>query len=74
MVTLRERMAGSFVSLSPDAYLKEQIRLISEDTCKIQRTFADGSVFVELNEEYLREVAPLLGDLLKIKRVMSLHP
>ena len=31
-VTLREKMSGSFVSVSPDAYLKEQIPLISEVT------------------------------------------
>ena len=31
-VTLREKMSGSFESLSPDAYLKEQIPLISEVT------------------------------------------
>ena len=30
--TLSEKMAGSFVFLSPNAYLKKQIPLISEDT------------------------------------------
>ena len=32
----------------------------------------DGSVFVQLTDEYLRELAPLLGDRLKIKRLVTL--
>ena len=59
------------MSLSLDAYLKEQICLISEDT--LAKFNVDGSVFVELIEEYLCEVEPLLEDILKIKQVMSLH-
>lgn len=31
----------------------------------------DGETFLVLNEEYLREIAPLLGDRLKIKRIIS---
>jgi len=31
----------------------------------------DGEVFMSLSEEYLREVAPLLGDRLKIKRLIN---
>lgn len=31
----------------------------------------DGEVFVALNDEYLREIARLLGDRLKIKRALA---
>ena len=31
----------------------------------------DGAAFLQLNEEYLREVAPLLGDRIKLKSVVS---
>ena len=31
----------------------------------------DGKIFLQLNEEYLREVAPLLGDRMKLKQVIS---
>lgn len=31
----------------------------------------DGFTFLQLNEEYLREVAPLLGDRIKIKKIIS---
>ena len=31
----------------------------------------DGLTFIQLNEEYLRELAPLLGDRIKIKKLVS---
>ena len=37
---------------------------------KIVEHKIDGETFLVLNDEYLREVAPLLGDRLKIKKVI----
>ena len=31
----------------------------------------DGEVFLELNDDYLREICPLVGDRLKIKKVIA---
>ena len=31
----------------------------------------DGSLFVQLNDEYLREIAPLLGDWLRLKNIIT---
>lgn len=67
--------AAGFESLSPDEvcdYLKEQIPSISENILeKIREHKIDGEVFLALNDEYLQEVAPLLGDRLKIKRTVT---
>ena len=68
-------MAETFESLSTEelcAYLKQQIPLISEEIITAFKEHKiDGSAFVELNDEYLREVAPLIGDRLKIKRLIN---
>ena len=63
------------LSLSPEevcAYLKEQIPFISEG---ILERFVDhkidGEVFLQLNDENLREIAPLLGDRLKLKKIIN---
>ena len=68
-------LASNIESLSPEevcAYLKEQIPFISE---RILERFVehkiDGEVFLELNDEYLREIAPLLGDRLKLKKIIN---
>ena len=46
--------------------------IISEDILKkIVEYKIDGEAFLSLNDEYLREIAPLLGDQLKIKRVLT---
>ena len=59
-------MAGSFDSLSPDEvcdFLKDQIPSISDSIFqKINEHKIDGEVFLALTDEYLREIAPLLGD------------
>ena len=68
-------MAGKFEGLSPRALclrLKQDIPSISESILdKILEHKIDGEVFLSLNDENLREIAPLLGDRLKIKRVIS---
>ena len=61
----------NFESLSCDsvcAFLKERVPSILE---KIKDHRIDGEVFFALNDEYLREVAPLLGDRLKIKIITT---
>ena len=37
----------------------------------IKKHKIDGQTFLQLNEEYLKEVAPLLGDRLKLKKVIA---
>ena len=63
------------LSLSPEevcAYLKEQIPFISEGILeRIMEHKIDGEVFLQLNDEYLREMAPLLGDRLKLKKIIN---
>ena len=68
-------MAGRFDSLSPDEvcdFLKDQIPSISDSIFqKIHEHKIDGEVFLELTDKYLREIAPLLGDRLKMKRAIA---
>ena len=53
-------------------YLSTEITSISEDVLSnLRRHKVDGKIFVQLNKEYLREVAPLLGDRLKLKKGIS---
>ncbi|XP_019862681.1 PREDICTED: uncharacterized protein LOC109591386 [Amphimedon queenslandica] len=37
----------------------------------IRRHKIDGQIFIQLNEEYLREIAPLLGDRVRLKQIIS---
>ena len=48
------------------SYLKQEIPTLS----LVDREDSDGEVFLALNDEYVREIAPLLGDRLKIERVL----
>ena len=49
--------------------LKEQIPTISEDILdKIVAHKVDGEVFLNIDDEYLREIAPLVGDRFKVKK------
>ena len=53
-------------------FLSESFPDIDESILdNIRRHKIDGSVFMQLNEEYLREVAPLLGDRIKLKNIIS---
>ena len=68
-------MAAPFEALSPAAlcrHLKERVPSISKAIldCVMEHKI-DGEVFLSLTDENLREIAPLLGDRLKIKRVIS---
>ena len=61
-----------FESCSPHevcVFLKEQVPSIPENILeKMKEHKIDGEAFLALNEEYLREISPLIGDRLKIKR------
>ena len=66
-------MASHFEALSPEdvcIFLENEIPTISEDILKkIVEHKIEGEVFLSLNDEYL--IAPLLGDLIKIKRMLT---
>ena len=68
-------MALKFEEFSPTdicLYLRENIPSLSEDIFQaVLDHKIDGEVFLNLNDEYLREIAPLLGDRLKIKRILA---
>lgn len=52
-------------------YLSDELPLIEPSVLdKIIEHKIDGETFLLLNDEYLREIAPLLGDRLKIKKVI----
>ena len=64
-----------FEELSPEklcSFLQQQMPKLSEDILtKILEHKIDGEVFLGLNDEYLREIAPLLGDRMKLRRVLA---
>ena len=64
-----------FEGLSPGEireYVKEHIPSISDEILEnFKEHKIDGSVFLELNDEYLREMAPRLGDRLKLKGIIT---
>ena len=68
-------MAANFEALSPEnlcLFLRNEIPTISEDVLeKIVEHKIDGEVFRDLTDDYVRAIAPLLGDRLKIKRVLA---
>ena len=52
-------------------FLKNEIPTISGDILdKIIAHKIDGEVFLEIDEEYFREIAPLVGDRVKMKRAI----
>lgn len=54
------------------SFLKERVPTISEDVLKrIEDQRIDGEVFLALDDEYMREIAPLLGDRVKLKKVLN---
>lgn len=71
-------MAQLSSTFSPEevvSFLKEKIPGISLDVfSNIVRQKIDGEILAELSESDMREIAPLLGDRLKIKRVIQRKP
>ena len=67
---------ASFENYSPDQickFLKEQIPNISDGVLdKIVLHKVDGEVFLAMDDEYLREIAPLVGDRFKVKKAMGI--
>ena len=65
---------AEFERFSPEEvrkYVLEKIPQIDANVLdKIVEHKIDGETFLVLNEEYLCEVAPLLGDRLKIKKLI----
>ena len=53
------------------SYLQDEICVDDEVLSNLKKHKIDGETFLRLNEEYLREVAPLLGDRIKLKRVIT---
>ena len=52
-------------------YIQEEIPQIEKDVLEnIVLHKIDGETFLVLNDEYLREIAPLLGDRLKLKKLI----
>ena len=68
-------MESRFEDLAPEKlclFLQQEIPTLSEEIfAKIVEHKIDGEVFLSLNDEYLREIAPLLGDRLKLRRVLA---
>lgn len=53
------------------SFLKGKIPSLSENIMeKLKQQKIDGEVLLELDEDYLRELAPLMGDRLKLKKVI----
>jgi len=66
---------GEFVRFSPEEvsqFVHKHLPQVEDSVLEnIINHKIDGEVFMSLSEEYLREVAPLLGDRLKIKRLIN---
>ena len=62
-------------SLTPQevsSFMKSQLPAVSEDVLTaIINHKIDGEVFLVLNEEYLREISLILGDRIKMKKIIS---
>ena len=56
----------------PCSYLLTQIPDLDNTVLdNFRKHRIDGQVFLQLNDEYLREVTPLLGDRIKLKTVLA---
>lgn len=67
-------LMARFEEFSPEDvrdYIQEEIPQIEKDVLeKIVLHKIDGETFLVLNDEYLWEIAPLLGDRLKMKKLI----
>lgn len=65
----------SFELFSPSDvcdFLKEKVPGVSESV--LERVIdhkIDGDVFLQLNDDYVKELAPLLGDRLKVRKALT---
>ena len=64
-----------FAAYSPEeiqVFLESQVPYLSKDVLgKIVEHKIDGKVFLTLSDDHFREIAPLLGDRLKMKCLQS---
>ena len=71
-----EKCGVAFENFSPDvvaAFLKDNIATISEAILKtVVDQKIDGEVFLALDDGSMREIAPLLGDRVKIKKALDI--
>ena len=69
-------MESRFEDLAPEKlclFLQQEIPTLSEEIfAKIVKHKIDGEIFLSLNDEYmyLHEIAPLLGDRLKLPKLL----
>ena len=72
--TLCEKMEGRFEYKTPaevKVYVKQHISSIEDTVLEaIVKHKIDGATFLQLTDEYLREIFPLLGDRLKVKKLV----
>lgn len=55
------------------AFVKDEFPAISEDALQaIAANEIDGEMFIELNDEYLRELAPKLCDRIRLKKAVNM--
>ena len=52
-------------------FLSQEQEIDTSVVENIRKHKIDGSIFIQLDEEYLREVAPLLGDRIRLKRIVA---
>ena len=68
-------MAMKFEAFPPEGvcyYMKSQLPSIDEAVlAKMTEHKVDREVLLSLTDEYLREIAPFLGDRLKLKRIVN---
>ena len=63
---------GQYTAEEVCDFLKERVPSLSRNVLDlILEHKIDGEVFLELNDDYLREICPLVGDRLKIKKVIA---
>ena len=53
-------------------YLKTELLDLDEDVLEFLKNMIDGSVFIELNDDYLRKLYPILGSCIKIRKLVQI--
>ena len=62
---------SSFTPEEVSAFMRTENPALSEDVLSAIVSHKIDGAFLELTEEYLREVAPILGDRIKLKKIIS---
>ena len=72
MCTIAMEEQSNFEQMTADEvrmFIEEKIPSI--DSGVLESITVDGMTFLQLNEEYLRELFPLLGDRIKVKKLIN---